>query len=261
MARPESKIILSRHGNKTKLRPDVKSIPGDTIDKHFVIVTSEDGAVMTEQGAEVFGDTTYQNVLEESSEFIRAIQSAHYVKEGGIFVNKPITIINPNLSFVANPDVDWTDKEVYDPNMPESETMVKLFENFYFTDASQPHSPRMALLGQYLMASIIEGIGFLQAKHKEGPNAYININHAPNIDTFAAAALGYLDVDASSRTVRVNDNYRGHVDMGQMFTGNVHKLDTPNPLLELKVQGVEVGMTLKDLQHYQKTFAEHAEMK
>ena len=252
----DGKIIVSRHGRKftgmhglNREDGGIPVKPGSLEDKSFIYITPESAEELRESGKEVAGDQTYDNILILTSDFIRALQSAVDSIED---VNKPnghYIIQIPELGFGVD-NINWGDPRLpkySDEKEVEYAWIKTLLEGFSFKP-EEPGLPFMGKMMYHYYKALEEGLKYLQQNQGQEQSLLPNFTHAPNIDTFVAGALNCLDIDQKHKVVEVNDNYRGAVAMGEMFTGNIYNLSSDNPSIDLIVKGKDVGYKLSDLQ-------------
>ena len=262
--------VISRHGIKfpgrhgSRVKDEEPLIPGSFDDKHYIYITPESAEEFRKKGREILGDQNFEHSVLVISEFIRAGQSGGYFLEGGIPGLKDSTYIiqRKDIGF-GKKNVDWND-----PRLPKfgnekevaDKFIKKFFEKFYFNiDEKLPCAAEMSY---GYISSIIDGIEYLQSQQKNDgeKNLFTHFSHAPNVDTLAMIVLGCLEIDSKNRIVKVNDNYKGHTAMGEMFTGSMYDLRTDNPSLELAVKGTIKGYKVSDLKRMQAEVYEHANM-
>ena len=260
--------VISRHGIKfpgrhgSRVKDEEPLIPGSFDDKNFIYITPESAQELREEGKKILGEQKFDHSLLIASDFIRAIQSGGYFLERGIPGLKDSTYIiqRKDIGF-GKKNVDWNDKRLpkFGNEKEVADAFIKnFFEGFYFKiDEKLPYAAEMAY---GFISSIIDGIEYLQSQQNSGKSLFAHFSHAPNVDTLAMIALGCLEIDPIKRIVEVNDNYKGHVAMGEMFTGSMHDLRTNNPSLEIAVKGVEKGFNLSDLKRIQAEVYEHTRL-
>ncbi|HLD06199.1 MAG TPA: histidine phosphatase family protein [Candidatus Nanoarchaeia archaeon] len=263
MKQPDGDVVISRHGKKfpgrngSMQKEDV--IPASWDDKHLMYITPEGAAELREQGEQVLGDKQYALVVAVTSDFIRAIQSDGYFKEGGVPGLKDKThLIQRGDLYDGNMDWRHPALPAYGNEQTVAEAYIRrLHEDFYFRQ-QDGKLPCVAELRYNFLSSVIEGIEYAQQRHDSGRTLFTHFSHALIIDTLAMTALDALDVYAKQRKATVNERFRGHVGMGEMFTGTMDNLRTGNPTLELQVKGTVKGYTMRDLQRIQAQVYEHA---
>ena len=261
-------VVISRHGKKFpgrhgNMEKDKEPlIPASFDDKNFIYITPESAQELREEGKKILGEQKFEHSVLVISEFIRAGQSGGYFLEGGIPGLKDSTYIiqRKDIGF-GKKNVDWND-----PRLPKfgnekevaDKFIKKFFEKFYFNiDEKLPCAAEMSY---GYISSIIDGIEYLQSQQNSGKSLFAHFSHAPNVDTLAMIALGCLGIDSKKKIVEVNDNYKGHTAMGEMFTGSMYDLRTDNPSLDLIVKEVQKGFKLSDLKRIQAEVYEHARL-
>ncbi|MFH1770832.1 MAG: hypothetical protein ABH828_04730 [archaeon] len=159
-------IVITRHTDK---EPD-PNIPkpenmkiGGFYDKYFMRIKRESGLILQLQVSDIVGpEKQLNNVYNITSDFRRALESAHYasagleITSGGLTYAKP----NPSLSFVANPDMDWSRKFLHELN--DTEAVEYLFQNEYFTEPDNPRTMQVAMMSQKFFESVVDGISYLK---------------------------------------------------------------------------------------------------
>ncbi len=251
-----------RHGDREK--DEELLIPGSFDDKTYIYITPESAEDLREEGRNILGSQDFDHSVLITSDFIRALQSGGYFLEGGVpgLKDNTHTIRRSDIGF-AERKVDWKDPRLpkYSDEKKIADNWVKeFFQSFYFKQDEK--LPYLAEMAHGFISSIIDGMQYLQSqqKHDGETNLLGHFSHAPNIDTLAMIALNCLNIDPDKRHVEVNDNYKGHVAMGEMFTGSIYNLKTDNPGLELTVKGIEKGFKLSDLKKIQAELYEHTKI-
>lgn len=260
----DGKIIVSRHGRKftgmhglNKEDGGIPVKPGSLEDKSFIYITPESAEELRESGKGVLGNQTYDNILILTSDFIRALQSAVYFIDEANKPNGYYILQIPELGFGTD-NVNWNDSRLpkYNDDKELASIWIKtLLEKFSFA----PEESGLPFMGKMMYnyyKALEKGVKYLQQNQGQEQSLLPNFTHTPNIDTFVAGALNCLDIDPKHKRVEVNDNYRGDVAMGEMFTGDILNLRSDNPSIELKVKGVDVGYKLSDLQRKQQELYE-----
>ncbi len=254
----DGKIIVSRHGKKysgthgkNKEDGGEPAFPGSLEDKSFIYITPESGEELMERGKEILGDQTYDNVLLMTSDFIRALQSAVYFISGANKPNGQHIDQRPEIGFSLD-NVNWRDPKVprYSDDKEVADVWIKtLLEKFYFRP-EEPGLPFMGNMMYHFYNSLVDGIKYLQQNRGQEQNILAHFTHTPNVDTFVNMALDCLVIDPVHQTVEVDtDKYKGAVEMGEMFTGNIFNLQSDNPSIELDIKGVKRGFKLTDLEN------------
>ncbi len=252
----DGKIIVSRHGRKfTGMHGlnvedgGIPVVPASLEDKAYIYITPEGGQELREEGVAVLGDSAYDNALFTVSDFVRALQSVLYFTEGANLVNGREIDQRRELGF-AYDGSDMRHEKIqpsYSTDKAQFDQFIKnLYQDHYFKSAD----PKLPFMGEWLyqfVKSIGDGIERLQQTQGQEQSFLGHFTHTPNIDGLAMLALDCLNVDPTHRVVEVNDNYRGGVEMGEMFTGNIYNLGSTNPSIDLNVKGKVKGYNLSDL--------------
>lgn len=260
------KIVIGRHGKKYDIRSaeEQEKNPvkfGNFYDKNFVYITEESADYLRGQGRTILGNEDIEFSLLITSDFIRAKQTGLYFLEGGKGL-KERTIILQDENLGARNGYDWNHQALpkYSTEKEKADGFIKkLFEGFYFK-SEDPKIPNMALNSFDFISSIINGIGILNVNYKGKKQLFTHFTHAPNVDTLAMLVLDCLEIEPKNRIVKVNDRYKGHVAMGEMFTGNLCDMDSNNPSIELAIKKVVKGFKLSDLKRIQKQTYDYSKL-
>ncbi len=263
----DGKIIVSRHGKKfsgmhgLNVEDGGQPLPylASPEDKAFIYITPEGAEELKERGIEVLGDTPFDSALFMTSDYIRALQSALYFTEQANLLKGRELDQRKKLGFGYD-GANMKHEKIQpgysiDPEIADV-WLKNLYQDHYFKSAD----PKLPFMGEWLyqfVKSIADGVETLKQNKGQEQSLLAHFTHTPNIDGLALIALECLDIDPIHKVAEVNDNYRGAVRMGEMFTGNIYNLGSENPSIDLNVKGKVKGYTLSDLRRIQKEIHEN----
>ncbi|NQU99086.1 hypothetical protein HQ533_06525 [Candidatus Woesearchaeota archaeon] len=259
MTKSDGIIVVSRHGDKFSglhgINKEDGGIPvvnpGSIEDKAFIYITPESGEELGEQGREALGDQVFDNTVYMVSDFVRALQSAHYFTQHANLTNKPLVDSRTEIGFGLD-RTDWNHEQIFPKYSTEQEKanayIMGLNTKFFFEPKDDETLPWMGNIAYHFIKSIGDGLEKLLGTKGKEKSLLAHFTHTPCIDSLVLFSNGSIDISPAARTVKIDpDTYGGAVMMGEMFKGEIYGLATPNPNIEIKIKEKDFGYKLSDL--------------